>query len=560
MDHILIQDLEIYANHGVFAEEQKLGQKFLVSIDMELDVSKAAQHDDLTKSVHYGEVADYAAAFMKEHTYKLIETAAEHLAQELLISRPLLKTVSVTIKKPWAPVGMPLDTVAVSVKREWHRAVIAYGSNMEDRRALIEQGIKDLCVPGVELIKRSDTIETKPVGPVEQGDFLNGCVLVRTVFSPEELLEICHAAEERAHRKREIHWGPRTLDLDIIAYDDLVMETETLTIPHPEMQNRMFVLAPMAQICPDWVHPILHRTVKKLLDMLPPEHVRPAEFLVEDAELVEELPKTGIRVVFQGEEGAYTQAAMLRYFGDEVESFHVMEWAEAVESVVAGRADFAVLPIENSSAGAVSQVTDLLIEYETYIVAEEYLPVSHALLGLPGAKKEDIRTVYSHPQALMQCAHYLEEHKQWQQISMKNTAFSAKKVLNDQDMTQAAIASEISAKLNGLQILEHQINDNKNNVTRFIILAKRPIITRSAKKISICVELNHEVGSLYKLLSYISIFGLNMNKIESRPIPGKNFEYRFFIDFEGNISQPEVLSALRGIRQGANKIWFLGNY
>jgi chorismate mutase/prephenate dehydratase len=173
---------------------------------------------------------------------------------------------------------------------------------------------------------------------------------------------------------------------------------------------------------------------------------------------------------------------------------------------------------------------------------------------------EGLSKVYSHPQALMQCAHYLEGHRSWQQISMKNTAFSAKKVLDDQDPTQAAIASEISAKIYGLEILDRQINDNKQNVTRFIVLAKRPLITAGAKKISICVELNHEVGSLYKLLSYISIFGLNMNKIESRPIPGKNFEYRFFIDFEGNISQPDVVSALRGIRQGANKIWFLGNY
>jgi 2-amino-4-hydroxy-6-hydroxymethyldihydropteridine diphosphokinase/dihydroneopterin aldolase len=544
----------------VFAEEQRLGQKFLVSIDMELDLKGAADEDDLTKSIHYGEVAEQTAAFMKAHTFKLIETAAQKLAQELLASRPLLKRVSVTIKKPWAPVGLPLDTVAVSVSRKWHSAVIACGSNLEDRRALIEQGIKDLCVPGIELLKKSDIIETKPVGPVEQGDFLNGCLLVRTVFSPEELLACCRRAEEQAHRQRTVHWGPRTLDLDIIAYDDLVLETDTLTIPHPEMQNRLFVLEPMAQICPDWVHPVLKKTVRQLMNQLQPANVRPAEIPVEGAELVENLPRTGIRVVFQGEEGAYTQAAMFRYFGEEVESFHVVEWSEAVECVEKGQADFAVLPIENSNAGAVSQVTDLLIEHQVYIVAEEYLPVAHALLGLPGAKKEDIQKVYSHPQALMQCAHYLEGHKDWQQISMKNTAFSARKVLDDQDITQAAIASEISAKINGLQILERQINDNKNNVTRFIILAKRPIITSGAKKISICVELNHEVGSLYKLLSYISIFGLNMNKIESRPIPGKNFEYRFFIDFEGNISQPDVVSALRGIRQGANKIWFLGNY
>ena len=560
MDHIYIKDLEIYANHGVFDEEQRLGQKFLVSIDMELDVSAAAAGDDLTKSVHYGEVAEEAPSFMKNNTFKLIETAADRLSRDILVKRPLLESVEVTIKKPWAPVGLPLDTVAASVKRSWHRAVVAYGSNMGDRLANIEQGLKDLDVDGVEILKRSETRETKPMGYVEQGDFLNGCVLVRTVFTPEELLEVCHEAENNANRVRNIHWGPRTLDLDIIAYDSDIIKTEDLTIPHPEMQNRRFVLEPMAEICPDWVHPVLHMSAKELLDKLPSENVRPAEDVIESAEFIDALPRHGIKVVFQGVEGAYTQAAMLKYFGDDIDSFHVPEWSEAVAAVENGEAEFGVLPIENSSAGAVSQVTDLLIEHEVYIVAEEYLPVTHALLGVSGAKKDDIKTVYSHPQALMQCAHYLETHKDWKQISMTNTAFSAKKVVEDGDKSQAAIASEISAKLYGLDILEREINDNKKNVTRFVIIAKRPIITRAANKISICVELNHEVGSLYHMLSYISIFGLNMSKIESRPIPGKNFEYRFFIDFEGNIGQPDVASALRGIRQGANKIWFLGNY
>ncbi len=560
MDHILIQDLEIYANHGVFAEEQKLGQKFLVTIDMELDISEAASADDLTKSVHYGEVAKHVSSFMKKHTYKLIETAAEELACSILVKKPLLNSVAVTIKKPWAPVGLPLDTVAVSVKRKWHTAVVAYGSNIGDRAAYIKQGIKDLLVPSIELIKVSDTIETKPIGGIEQGDFLNGCMLIRTVFSPRELLARCHEAENAAGRERTIHWGPRTLDLDIISYDDLIMETEELTIPHPEMHKRRFVLEPMAQICPGWRHPLMHRSIEELLNMLPEEGLRPADDFLVGAQLIDELPKGAVRVVFQGEEGAYTQAAMLQYFGEDVKSFHVTDWSEAVEAVIEKKADFAVLPIENSSAGTVSQVTDLLIKHEVYIVAEHYLPVSHALLGLPTASLEDIKRVYSHPQALMQCAGYLDEHKDWQQISMKNTAFSAKKVLGDNDITQAAIASEISAKLNGLKILERGINDNKNNVTRFVIISRHPLVTRGAKKISICVELKHEVGSLYRLLSYTSIFGLNMSKIESRPIPGRNFEYRFFIDFEGNIGQPEVLDALRIMRQGANKIWFLGNY
>ncbi|MCR5743042.1 MAG: prephenate dehydratase [Lachnospiraceae bacterium] len=326
------------------------------------------------------------------------------------------------------------------------------------------------------------------------------------------------------------------------------------------MHKRSFVLKPMADVDPDWRHPRFLKTVSQMLSDLPSDVSDRPLFELEDLVLVRELPEDGIKVLYQGVPGAYAQAAMFKFFGEDVKAENVAEWSDAAKAVADGRADYAVLPIENSNAGIVSQVMDILLEYETYIVAEEMLPVKHALMGVPGAKMEDIETVYSHPQALMQCAHYLDERREWRQISLKNTAVSAKKVLEDGDKSQAAIASEISARIYGLELLDTGINDNKNNITRFVILSKKPIVRYSASKISICVELNHEAGALYKLLSYISIFGLNMSKIESRPIPGRNFEYRFFIDFEGNVGQEEVSNALRMIRRASNKFWFLGNY
>lgn len=277
-------------------------------------------------------------------------------------------------------------------------------------------------------------------------------------------------------------------------------------------------------------------------------------------EAVEKLEKQKVKVVFQGVEGAYSQAAMIQYFGETVDSYHVPEFALAMREVQEGRADFAVLPIENSSAGMVADVYDLLMEYDNAIVGECYLKVEHALLGLPGASIEEIRTVYSHPQGLMQCAHYLDGHKTWQRISLANTALSAKKVIQDQDKTQAAIASETAGKIYGLVPLDHRINDNKENTTRFIIVAAHKIYKTDAEKVSICFEIAHESGSLYNTLSHMIFNGLNMTKIESRPIPKRNWEYRFYVDFEGNLSDSAVQNALLGLKQETGMLKILGNY
>ncbi len=265
------------------------------------------------------------------------------------------------------------------------------------------------------------------------------------------------------------------------------------------------------------------------------------------------------KVVFQGAEGAYSYAAMNAYFGESVDSFHVDSFRDAMDALEEGRADFAVLPIENSTAGIVSEIYDLLTEYENYIVGEQIIKIEHCLMAVPGTKVEDIERVYSHPQSLMQSTNYLGK-KNWQQISMQNNAFAAKYVKEAGLLNQAAIASEAAAEIYGLEILEKGVNNLKDNSTRFIIVTNQKVFNHDAEKISICFELNHTSGSLYHMLSHFIYNGLSMTKIESRPLEDRNWEYRFFIDFEGNLKDSAVKNALRGIREEARNLKVLGNY
>lgn len=275
---------------------------------------------------------------------------------------------------------------------------------------------------------------------------------------------------------------------------------------------------------------------------------------------VDELDWKNSRVVFQGTDGAYSQAAMHKFFSKDVNSFHVQTFRDAMEAIEEGSADFAVLPIENSSAGMVSEMYDLLEEFENYIVGEVILPINHYLVGTENTTLESIERVYSHPQALMQCSKFLDRHGSWQQIGAANTAVAAKKILNENDPTQAAICSEHAAEIYGLKILEEKINHNHNNSTRFIVVTNQKIFLKKAQKISICFEVAHESGSLYHLLSHFIYNDLNMTKIESRPVEGKSWEYRFFVDFEGNLADAAVKNAIRGLREEALNLKILGNY
>ena len=268
-DYIKITNLKVFAHHGVFPEETRDGQDFYVNAKLILDCRKAGQTDCLADSLNYGEVSHFITDYLQNHTYKLIEAAAEHLAEEMLLSMPVLKGVEIELCKPHAPIGLPFENVSVTMERNWHQVYLAVGSNMGDKNAYIAHGIEELGqVRGIRNIRVSDLLVTKPYGGVVQDDFVNGAIALETLLTPEELLEELHVIEKHANRERIIHWGPRTLDLDIIFYDRLVYEDENLIIPHIDMENRDFVLKPLSELCPNYRHPVLGKTVTQLLDAL----------------------------------------------------------------------------------------------------------------------------------------------------------------------------------------------------------------------------------------------------------------------------------------------------
>ena len=271
MDKITIQNLEVFARHGVFPEENTLGQKFTVTAVLYTDTRKAGRTDDLTASIHYGEICQKIEHFLTDHTFRLLERAAESLAEMLLLQTPRLQKLRLNIKKPWAPVGLPLKTVSVEIERGWHTAYIALGSNMGDKERYLNQAVEALGkVPSCKVEKVSSFLTTKPYGMTDQDDFLNGCLCLRTLLTPRELLDALHRIEQDAGRERIVHWGPRTLDLDIIFYDDLILEENDLCIPHVDMHRRDFVLKPLHEIAPYKRHPCTRKTVREMLEGLCP--------------------------------------------------------------------------------------------------------------------------------------------------------------------------------------------------------------------------------------------------------------------------------------------------
>lgn len=272
MDQIRIKRLEVFANHGVLEEENKLGQKFLVSVTMGIDARKPGCSDALEDSVNYAEVSALICREAQGHTFRLIERLAEHLAKQILLQFPLVHCVDLEIEKPWAPVRMPLETVSVEIHRGWHQVCLGIGSNLGDKQANLDRAIEILHQnPQNRHIIVSDYIETKPVGEVEQDDFLNGAIVMDTLQTPEELLKEIETIEKDLKRVRTVHWGPRTIDVDILLYEDRILCNDTLTIPHPEMCKRGFVLRPLAEIAPYAIHPIYKQTIRDLEEKLPIE-------------------------------------------------------------------------------------------------------------------------------------------------------------------------------------------------------------------------------------------------------------------------------------------------
>lgn len=267
MDKITIENLEVFAYHGVLAEENALGQKFLISVTMELDTWRAGTSDDLNASVNYSLVCHEITKWMQQEQIQLIERVAEMIAERLLDTFSLIKRVEVTVKKPWAPIMLPLETVAVTIVRGWHTVYLSIGSNIGDKKAHLDFAIEQLEQhKKIRNVKATSYYETEPYGFTEQDLFLNACLELETMMEPEELLSELQRIELQDGRTRDIHWGPRTLDLDILFYDRILYHSENLLIPHPEIAKRMFVLEPMCELAQWFVHPVYQKTMEELLE------------------------------------------------------------------------------------------------------------------------------------------------------------------------------------------------------------------------------------------------------------------------------------------------------
>lgn len=269
MEQILVQGLQVFGYHGVYEQEKEEGQTFLVNCVMDTSFASAIHSDDVGETVDYGTVCLFIKKYFEEKAYDLLEKVADELATSIMYAFPGIEKIQIQITKPNAPIPMEFESVGVRVEKKWHKVALAIGSNMGDKEKYLTDAMETLIAnPDIRNVIVSDYIETEPYGYVEQDKFLNGAVTLETLLSAEDLLIFLHEIEAKAERKREIHWGPRTLDLDILLYDDVCMHTKELTIPHIDMCNRMFVLEPLVQIAPGLVHPVRRRTIYDLYHIL----------------------------------------------------------------------------------------------------------------------------------------------------------------------------------------------------------------------------------------------------------------------------------------------------
>lgn len=271
------------------------------------------------------------------------------------------------------------------------------------------------------------------------------------------------------------------------------------------------------------------------------------------------LSQEGI-VAYGGVEGSFGEEALIHFFGENACRKGFPYFSQVIDAVRNGEAEYGVLPLENSSTGAVIEAYDLLRDSGCYIVGEVKLPIRHCLLGLENATLDTVQKVYSHPQGLAQSSAFLQQHPQYQCVSYLNTAMSAKLVRDTGDPALAAIGSKRCATAYGLQVLAEDIQDSCHNYTRFVVISAKSLMSEKANKISICFDLAHTTGSLYQILTFFSINKINLLKLESRPIPEKNWEYSFFVDFEGNLQEKRIQDMICSVVDESSRFRYLGNY
>lgn len=264
MYKIILKDYEVISCHGVNKEEKINPQRFLFTVELSYDFFEAGMTDDLTKTISYSDVKKTIKHFCESNCFDLIETLAVRGAILLLKTYPAT-SVSLTVKKPDAPMSGVFDYAGVSVDMNWHKAYVALGSNLGNCNAYLDSAIKAFeSDDNIKNVRESNRIESEPYGGVATEKFVNSVVEFDTLYTPQQLLKKLNEIEKENNRTREIHWGNRTLDLDIIFYDDLILQDDNLCIPHPDMQNRSFVLKPLCELCKNKLHPILKKRVFEL--------------------------------------------------------------------------------------------------------------------------------------------------------------------------------------------------------------------------------------------------------------------------------------------------------
>ena len=266
------------------------------------------------------------------------------------------------------------------------------------------------------------------------------------------------------------------------------------------------------------------------------------------------------KVAFQGERGAYSELAVIQFFPNST-PIPARSFQEVIETLLSGLSDYAVVPIENSIEGSVNEVYDLLLQSNLFVIGETYQRIHHCLIAIKGTDRGSLKEVYSHPQALAQCRHYLNE-KKLDPIPVYDTAGAVKMIKLGQNKSAAAIGSKRAAEIYGMEILDVGIEDSKNNFTRFYILSRDPTDTKPSGNdgTSIIFSVKHAPGSLVNILSEFARREINLTKIESRPTKKTPWEYNFFTDFEGHVLDARIRDVLRVIEPKTAFVKILGSY